>query len=288
MNETREAFWDDVSEEDQAFLRRFRLMDDDFFTMVLQKPECAEILLRLILKRQDLTVREVTTQKNTKNLWGRSLCLDVLAVDKDGKPYNIEIQRKDEGANPKRARYHSALLDASVTEPGDDFKNLIETYVIFITENDVLKAEKPLYHIHRFIEETGTPFQDGTHIIYVNSKIQDETELGKLMHDLYCTDPDEMYYEVLADEVRFYKENQEGVSQMCQIMEEIRDKSYNAGWAGGEASGEARGEAKKARELAFKMAARGDSTNEIADMVGYDIKIVTNWLNETETSTGQK
>ena len=68
---------------------------------------------------------------------------------------------------------------------------------------------------------------------------------------------------------------------MCQIMEEIRDKSYNAGWAGGEA----RGEAKKARELAFKMAARGDSTNEIADMVGYDIKIVTNWLNEAETST---
>ncbi len=106
------------------------------------------------------------------------------------------------------------------------------------------------------------------------------------MHDLYCTDPDDMYYKVLADEVRFYKENQEGVSQMCQIMEEIRDKSYNAGWAGGEASGEARGEAKKARELAFKMAARGDSTNEIADMVGYDIKIVTNWLNETETSTG--
>ncbi len=274
MSNTREAFWNEISEEDQAFLRRFRLMDDDFFSMVLQKTECTEFILNLILKRQDLTVRKVETQKEIKNLWGRSICLDVLAVDKNGKYCNIEIQRKDEGADPKRARYHSALLDANIQEPGEHFKNLIETYVIFITENDVLKAGKPLYHIRRFIEETSTPFQDGTHILYVNSKIQDETELGKLMHDFYCTNPDDMYFKVLADEVRFYKEKQKGVSQMCQIMEEIRDKSYSAG------------EAKKARETALRMAARGDTTKEIADMVGYDTKIVTSWLKEAETPDG--
>ncbi len=39
----------------------------------------------------------------------------------------------------KRARYNSALIDANVTEPGDLYEALNETFVIFITENDVMK-----------------------------------------------------------------------------------------------------------------------------------------------------
>ena len=60
---------------------------------------------------------------------------------------------------------------------------LTETYVIFITENDVLKSGLPIYHIDRIVQETGEPFGDEAHIIYVNSQIKDETELGKLMYD---------------------------------------------------------------------------------------------------------
>ncbi len=101
--------------------------------------------------------------------------------------------------------------------------------MIFITENDVLGAEKPLYHINRFIEETGAIFQDDAHIIYVNSKIQDETALGRLMHDLYGTDPDEMNYKIPADEIRYYKEEAKGVSKVCKIMEEILDEGRMEG-----------------------------------------------------------
>ena len=90
-----------------------------------------------------------------KNLQGRSVRLDILAVDESGRVYNIEIQRSDQGATVKRARYNSSLLDANITEPGDDYNGLNETYVIFITENDVLKHGLPIYHIERMIEETG-------------------------------------------------------------------------------------------------------------------------------------
>ena len=40
-----------------------------------------------------------------------------------------------------------------------------ETYVIFITENDVLKGNLPLYHIERRIEELELAFGDESHII---------------------------------------------------------------------------------------------------------------------------
>ena len=94
--------------------------------------------------------------------------------------------------------------------------------MIFITENDVLKAGLPIYHIDRIIQETGEPFGDEAHIIYVNSQIKDETELRKLMYDFSCTVPKDMYYKMLADRVRYFKEDEEGVLTMCREMENMR------------------------------------------------------------------
>ena len=91
-----------------------------------------------MLNRNDLKVISVTSQYAIKNLQGRSVRLDILAVDQQDRVYNIEIQRNDKGAGVKRARYNSSLIDANVTEPGDQYQKLNETYVFFITENDVL------------------------------------------------------------------------------------------------------------------------------------------------------
>ena len=41
-------------------------------------------------------------------------------------------------------------------------------------------------------------FGDGSHIIYVNGKYRGNDEIGKLMHDFSCTNPDDMNYEALA------------------------------------------------------------------------------------------
>ena len=100
-----------------------------------------------------------------------------------------------------------------------------EAHVIFITENDVLKAGLPIYHIHRMVEETGAVFNDQSHIIYVNSQIKDETALGKLMHDFFCTDAKDMFYPVLANRVQYFKQDAKGVATMCRAMEEMRNET---------------------------------------------------------------
>ena len=139
--------------------------------------------------------------------------------------YNIEIQRNDKGAGIKRARYNSGVLDANVTEPGEEYNALNETYVIFITERDVLGDGLPIYHIDRTIRETGKLFGDESHIIYVNSQIKDGTALGKLMHDFSCINARDMYYEVLADRVHYFKEDEKGVAIMCKAMEDMRNEA---------------------------------------------------------------
>ena len=212
-------------EEDLQRLRGLRLIDDDFMAAVFEERACAEFLLQIILKRDDLTVKEVHGQYSIKNLQGRSGRLDILAVDRENRAYNIEVQRSDRGASEKRARYNSSLLDANLTDAGDDYDALNETYVIFITENDVLKAGLPIYHVDRTVRETGTAFNDQAHIVYVNSQIKDETALGKLMHDFFCTNSKDMNYSILAQRVRYFKEDTKGVAAMCRAMEKMRDET---------------------------------------------------------------
>lgn len=208
--------------EDLQRIQSLRLLDDDFMNKVFEDKACAEFLLQIILERTDLTVQKVHSQHNLKNLQGRSVRLDILATDEAGRVYNIEVQRSDKGAGAKRARYNSSLIDANITEPGDNYENLNETYVIFITEHDVLKAGRPIYHIDRIIQETNALFGDGSHILYVNAQIKDNTALGQLMHDFACTKAEEMHYPILAKRVRYFKEEQEGVATMSRIFEEIK------------------------------------------------------------------
>lgn len=252
----------DFERKHEEYLHRIqnlRLIDDNFMTKVFEDKECSEFLLQVILDRDDLTIREVHSQYGLNNIQGRSARLDILAVDEQNKAYNIEIQRNDRGAEVRRARYNSGLVDANITEPGDRYDQLYETYVIFITENDILKAGLPIYHIERTIQETGMPFGDGAHIIYVNSQIKDDTKLGRLMQDFTCTNPDDMNYLVLAQRVRYFKEDTKGVATMCRAFEEVREE----------------GERRKAIEAAKRLLLGGKlSYEEIADAMGLSVEEV--------------
>lgn len=213
-------------QEDLQRLRGFCLMDDDFLTKCFEgNTECIELVLQIVLDKPDLKVVDVRTQVFVENLLNRSVRLDVLATDSAGQKFNIEIQRADKGAGRKRARYNSSMMDANLLEKGEDFDDLPETYVVFITENDVMGKGKPLYQIERCFLETGERFEDGSHILYVNGAYRDESPIGKLMHDFSCTNPSDMYYGVLADRVRFFKESKEGIAVMCKVMEDMRKDS---------------------------------------------------------------
>ena len=214
-------------QEDLQRIRGFRLIDDDFMNACFDGYiEGTELLLRIILNKQDIHVKKVTTQKVMKNLLGRDVWLDIDANDDSGKEYDIEVQRADKGADRKRARYHSSILDAHLLQPTEDFSQLPGTFVIFITENDVIGDGLPIYTIERQITNTGTPFDDGEHIIYVNGADKNaSTELGKLMHDFFCTDADDMHFKELADKVRYFKEDEKGVASMCKVLEDMRNET---------------------------------------------------------------
>ncbi|MBQ9574939.1 MAG: PD-(D/E)XK nuclease family transposase [Synergistaceae bacterium] len=218
-------------------IQKMSLMDDELMAKCFAgHKECVELIIRVILGRDDLRVRSFQVQKTLKGL-GRSVILDIYAVDTKGRKYNIEFQRADKGASPERARFNASMIDVCSLKPGQEFKELPEVYVIFITENDVLGYGLPLYTIDSTIKENGKPFKSGSHIVYVNCEHHDaETALGKLVHDFLCRDSrDEYYYDVIAERIRYLKEDQEGVREMGGVMEELlreqqikQDKKHEA------------------------------------------------------------
>lgn len=215
-------------QQDLEKIKLFRYMDDDFMTVCLEDNyEGVELILQIVLQRPDIKVTSIRTQEVMKNLKGRSAILDVRAVDRTTKEYDIEIQRKDAGAGAKRARHNSSLLDAHILRAGEDTDIMPDSYVIFITENDVIGKNKAVYHIQRYVEIDGEKelFDDGSHIVYVNGKYRGNDEIGKLMHDFSCTNPNDMNYEVLAKRARYFKEDEKGVAAMCKIMEDMRNEA---------------------------------------------------------------
>ena len=220
-------------------IRQLRLMDDRFMQACFQNNvECVGVVLRIILGKPDLVVKSVNTQKALTNLRGHDIRLDVFAVDSANRPYDIEIQRNDAGAQPGRARYYSSMLDANLRETGKNYELLPESYVIFITEHDVLKMGQPLYKIERQIIGTDRMFGDGAHIIYVNGEMRKgDTALARLMHDFFCTDPKEMYYSELARVVAFHKTDREEVRKMSGVFESFAEEMRNEGILIGEKRG---------------------------------------------------
>ena len=191
-------------------MKVFRYMDDDFMTACLEDNyEAVELILRIVLGQEDITIKSIRVQDSMKNLQGRSAILDVHAVDNTGKEFDCEIQRSDKGAGVKRARHNSSLLDA--------------------------------------------------HILYVNGKYRGDGEVGKLMHDFSCTDPDDMNYEILAKKARYFKQDEKGVATMCKLMEDMRNEA----------------ELESARKTAKRFLKMGKlSREEIADGTGLPLEEV--------------
>ncbi len=202
------------------------LFDDDLMSMVFDgNIEATELLLRIILKKDDIQVVSVVGQRELQSpvVGGRDICLDILAKDSTGKHYNVEVQQKPEGAHIRRARFNGSMMDSRMLKAGQEFSELQDSYMVFITRTDIFKRGIPIYMINRYFEETNELFDDGSHIVYVNGNYKGDDKVGRLMHDFGCKELRDMYYPELAKGVKHFKE-EGGRKRMCEAVEKYADR----------------------------------------------------------------
>ena len=203
--------------------------DDTFMAAVFEyRPDIAEHIIQMLTENHELRLISSCGQYDIHSIRNRSIRLDALAADTAGNLYNIEIQRRSKGAEPERARYHSALIDSAALKKSQDFTELPDASVIFITENDVLDGGRPLYHIDRTVREKDHAlFGDRCHIIYAVMKNADESRLGSFLRDFLVKEASLISDPRMAECMNYFKQNQKGETEMCEIMEKLA-KEYAA------------------------------------------------------------
>lgn len=205
-------------------IAEMRMFDDTFMSAVFDKrPEETAYLINTVLGRDDIIVDSAKSQFFIANPYGYSVRLDILAHEKSGSAFHVEVQRDMAGASVQRARFSAALVDSTLLKRGQDYEQLPDRYTIFITERDKFGAGLPVYEAENKISQLGDhPLGDGGHIVYVNGEYRDiSTPIGRLMHDFMCENAEDIISPLLRVRVDQLKNTERGQSEMCKIMEEF-------------------------------------------------------------------
>ena len=115
------------------------------------------------------------------------------------------------------------MMDSRMLKAGQEFSELQDSYMVFITRTDIFKHGIPIYTINRHFEETNELFDDGSHIVYVNENYKGDDTVGRLMHDFGCKEAKDMYYPELAKGVKHFKE-EGGRERMCEAVEKYAEQ----------------------------------------------------------------
>ena len=184
----------------------FRPIDDVFFEALAQNKEVCQEILRVIMEDKELIVESVITQCSENNLYGRSVRLDALCTLCNGTKCNIEVQRADNDDHLKRVRFNASSITVKESNPGEHFKDILELYMVYISEFDFLKGGKTIYHVDKVLRETGKVIDDGS-------------DISDLMACFMKKEVKNPKFPALSAEVSRLKETEGGAQSVCAVME---------------------------------------------------------------------
>ena len=167
---TRGKKWEDL-----------RISDDYIFAKVMSdKSLCMEVL-ELLLNIEIGDIEYIEEQKAIDlDYSAKSIRLDVYTKD-NKNIYNVEMQTSDTKELEKRTRYYQGIIDLNSIEKGEYYKNLKETYIVFICTFDLFGKELPKYEFESYCnQDKNIKLEDGTHRIFFNTKAFDKEKNNKL------------------------------------------------------------------------------------------------------------
>lgn len=258
---------------------RATFMNDWFLGYAMNNNlECAQTIVRIILGKEDITVKECIVQKTIPFL-RHEVRLDVKATDKNGKIYNIEIQNKDYKHLPKRLRYYSSMQDMELLEKGKGYHSIPEVYVIFLLKKDHFGKGKPIYHFQMKEVEDNILENDGIHHLYVNvkHKFSEKNSLSDLCHDLNCAKPEKMVYNCFRETMSSIKGNEKERDKMLNLS--VQD-FFNDGFRQGEEKGKEKGKIETIIETIRNMQRNQYKDKDMAICLGMSLEELAVFMKE--------
>ena len=250
------------------WLKELSFMDDILFRRAFrERPDLAQHLINGILSKPDLSVVRMNTQDALFAINTKGVVLDCLCTDSEGNLYDVEVQTDVSKALGRRARAYGSIIDSSIFKRGQDYKELPDRYIIFITREDYLRNGRQVTVLAMRDEEGKSEDGSGMYHVYGCINNRDEnTEAGRVLADMGCTRAEGMYYDGYRERMEDFKVRKEGVKEMTGVMEQIMNVGLEKGMKQGIASRNA--------EIIANMSVLGFSTEQIAQATGLSAKEV--------------
>ncbi len=154
------------------------IADDFMFCKVMQNEELCKTFLELILSDEIGKIKELSSQKAIiNNSESKSVRLDILVKDETGKLFNIEMQVVNQHNLPKRMRYYQSAIDVAGLDKGAFYKDLNDTYIIFVCMFDYFKKGEAVYEFENICnKDVNLYLQDGVKKIIINVDAVENTK----------------------------------------------------------------------------------------------------------------
>ncbi len=194
---------------------------------------------------------------------------DAYARDENKTRYGIEMQVKSQAALRERARYYGSQMDMDILLTGVSYKNLPDTYVIFICDFDPFGKQLYCYTQEKVCKERPElSMEDGAHVIFLSTKGTNKEEVSPELLNLLkfvdkptdeSLDEDDEFVAALKESVRKVKVSRE-MGALYMIWEEELEDAYAEG-------------AEFTKRI-FKLHIAGKTVEEIADICEVTIEKV--------------
>ena len=276
----------------------FKPFTNDFiFALVMRDPDICKGIAELIIPDEEIGEVKIAAsensspdEKNEKDELEIALqaCLDFgkdmrgvrfdAYVKTADKWIDIEMQTTNKHDLEKRSRYYQALMDTDCLEKGGKFKDLKNTYVVFICTFDYLGLGEPLYVVESYVRKNDLHFNDGTSKILLNTKCSPDKVPEKLRSFYeYINDPskiDSKLVEGIDERVRKYNtpEWRERLVTLEYMIAEAKEEGLEQGRTEDLAEGEASGRAEREIEMARAMKDKDYSIAEISELTGLSVE----------------
>ena len=231
----RKEDWDSVKDREEDYtadgpLRE--LMSKDFTSDVLfnigmrHGKEMAEYIARTITE-EDIRIVKVWTQYRIENI-GHSVVLDALAEDEEGRMISYEMQKWAEPDLEERRRIYEGSLNIAFLAKGERYSSLPRQISIYFLNKDIHGRGKAVYH-SRWKDDENYVTDRSMERFEVNMGYEGlDTEEGRMIHDLWCADPEKMVTDVLRRRMEEIKNTKEGrmefMSDSARLIEKGREE----------------------------------------------------------------
>ena len=230
------------------------------FAKVMGDPDNCLHFLQLVLPDIHISSIESIRTEGTIEAGpdSKSVRLDILCSSENGNYYDIEMQAQDTGELPKRSRYYSSMMDEMQLQHSGMYKELADSYVIFLCSFDPFKRGKYCYVFRSTC--VGCPdleLGDGQSRIFLNAagRMNDVPPELRAFLDYVGGKPagrsDDSYVQQIDRAVRRAKKNAVWRKQYMDWEMEKKEIEWTArkeGRAEGLAEGEAKGKAENLAE----------------------------------------